>query len=163
LVGGAAIAGTAIADGATAPPSGAAVPLTYLQRLDLPPHTMIRVARHHRVTHRRASRSLRRMPLTGSPRMIAHALLLRDGWSEGQWGCLDELWTRESNWRVGASNGSSGAYGIPQALPGWKMSSMGADWRTDALTQIRWGLSYIGRSYGSPCNALAHSNSYGYY
>jgi hypothetical protein len=111
----------------------------------------------------RASRSNRRLSLLGSPRTIAHALLLRRGWSEAEWGCLDALWTRESNWSVTASNGGSGAYGIPQALPGSKMATMGSDWRTDALTQIRWGLSYIARSYGDPCSALGHSDRYGYY
>jgi hypothetical protein len=109
------------------------------------------------------SRAVRRSPLTGSPRTIAHTLLLRRGWSEAQWGCLDALWTRESHWRTGAANGRSGAYGIPQALPGSKMATMGSDWRTNPLTQIRWGLWYIGASYGTPCNALAHSNRYGYY
>jgi hypothetical protein len=111
----------------------------------------------------RSSRAARRLSLLGSPRTIAHALLLRRGWSEAQWGCLDALWTRESNWSITASNGRSGAYGIPQALPGDKMATMGSDWRTDALTQIRWGLSYIARSYGDPCSALGHSNRYGYY
>jgi hypothetical protein len=106
---------------------------------------------------------VRRSPLVGSPRTIAHALLLRRGWGEGQWGCLDALWSRESGWRIYASNGRSGAYGIPQALPGSKMAAMGADWRTNPVTQIRWGLWYIGNTYGSPCNALAHSNATGYY
>jgi hypothetical protein len=109
----------------------------------------------------RASRTVTRAPL--SPQSYAYALLLNDGWSQQQWSCLDALWTRESGWNTYASNGSSGAYGIPQALPGWKMSSFGSDWRTNPYTQIRWGLWYIGASYGSPCNALAHSNSYGYY
>jgi len=112
---------------------------------------------------KRVSRSTHRSALVGSPRTIAHALLLRRGWSEGEWSCLDALWTRESNWNVTASNGNSGAYGIPQALPADKMSTMGSDWRTNPVTQIRWGLSYIARSYGDPCSALDHSNSYGYY
>jgi len=115
---------------------------------------------HH--VQRRASRSQARTALTGSPQTIAHALVLRRGWSETQWGCLDQLWTRESNWRVDAQN-SSGAYGIPQALPASKMSMMGSDWRTNPITQIRWGLWYIGNSYGSPCVALQHSNNYNYY
>jgi hypothetical protein len=164
LLGAAAIAGTAIADGATNEPrSSAPVVASYYQRMELPRHTPIRLARHHARRQVRASRSYSRAPLTGSPRMLAHALLLRQGWSNGQWQCLDSLWTRESNWHVYARNARSGAYGIPQAMPGWKMSAMGSDWRTNAMTQIRWGLSYIGRSYGSPCNALAHSNNYGYY
>jgi len=98
-----------------------------------------------------------------SPRDIARAMLLRQGGSEAGWTCLDELWGRESRWEVTASNGSSGAYGIPQALPAWKMASAGADWRTNPVTQIKWGLSYIAAKYGTPCVALSHSNSYGYY
>ena len=109
------------------------------------------------------TRSIRRVSLVGSPRTIAHALLLRRGWSEGEWGCLDALWTRESNWNYEATNARSGAYGIPQALPATKMSVMGSDWRTNPLTQIRWGLMYIGRTYGDPCGALQHSDRYGYY
>ena len=133
---------------------------------DLGPHTPIRPApalRRTTVLPERVSRSVRRTPLYTSPRTVAHALLLRRGWSESQWSCLDALWTRESRWQVQATNGRSGAYGIPQALPAWKMSAMGSDWRTNPLTQIEWGLWYIGRSYGSPCNALDHSDRYGYY
>jgi hypothetical protein len=111
----------------------------------------------------RASRSSYRASLTGDPRTIAHALTLRAGWSDGQWRCLDTLWTRESGWRTFASNARSGAYGIPQALPGGKMATFGSDWRTNPITQIRWGLWYIRATYGSPCSALAHSNGYGYY
>lgn len=73
----------------------------------------------------------------------------------GQLTCLGELWNAESGWLWYASNPSSGAYGIPQSLPGSKMASMGSDWRTNPLTQIKWGLSYIKSIYGSPCNAWA--------
>ena len=111
----------------------------------------------------RASRATTRAPLTGDPRTIAHAMLLRQGYGEGEWSCLEALWTRESSWSVTASNSSSGAYGIPQALPGEKMATYGADWRTNPVTQIGWGLSYIRASYGSPCGALSHENAYGYY
>jgi hypothetical protein len=96
------------------------------------------------------------------PRSIAHRLLLRRGWGEGEWSCLDALWTRESNWETYAQN-ASGAYGIPQALPAGKMASAGADWRSNPVTQIEWGLSYIATSYGDPCSAWQHSESYGYY
>jgi hypothetical protein len=97
------------------------------------------------------------------PRVIAQALLAEFGWSLDQFGCLDSLWTRESNWRVNADNPSSSAYGIPQALPGSKMSSAGADWATNPVTQIRWGLGYIEDRYGSPCGAWGHSQSRGWY
>jgi hypothetical protein len=70
-----------------------------------------------------------------------------------QYGCLVSLWNGESGWRVDAYN-PSGAYGIPQALPGSKMASAGADWQTNPVTQVKWGLSYIAAVYGSPCNAF---------
>ena len=92
----------------------------------------------------------------GSARSIAYNMLSQFGWSpSAQFGCLDNLWTRESGWRVTAEN-PSGAYGIPQALPGDKMASVGPDWQTSATTQIRWGLGYIQSVYGDPCNAWAH-------
>ena len=97
----------------------------------------------------------------GSPRAIARAQLAARGWSD-QFGCLDSLWQRESGWSVSASN-ASGAYGIPQALPGSKMASEGSDWRTNPATQIRWGLGYIAGRYGSPCAAWSHSQSHGWY
>ena len=97
------------------------------------------------------------------PRTIARALLAEFGFSESQFGCLDSLWTRESNWSVTADNPSSSAYGIPQALPGSKMSSAGADWATNPVTQIRWGLGYIEDRYGSPCAAWGHSQARGFY
>jgi len=87
------------------------------------------------------------------PRAAARALLGDFGFDDSQWGCLDNLWMGESGWRYDASNSGSGAYGIPQSLPGSKMSSIAPDWQTNPVTQIRWGLTYIKRSYGSPCNA----------
>jgi hypothetical protein len=80
----------------------------------------------------------------------------------GQFGCLDALWNRESGWRVTAEN-PSGAYGIPQALPGGKMASAGADWASDGYTQIRWGLGYIRSTYGTPCGAWGHEEAAGWY
>jgi hypothetical protein len=76
---------------------------------------------------------------------------------------LDKLWMRESSWNVYAANPYSGAYGIPQALPGYKMASVAKDWRTDPKTQIRWGMRYIKHLYGSPKNAWAHEIDYGWY
>jgi hypothetical protein len=97
------------------------------------------------------------------PRDIAMALLAEFGWSSDQFSCLDSLYTRESNWNVYADNPSSTAYGIPQALPGSKMASVGPDWETNPVTQIRWGLGYIEDRYGSPCGAWSHSQSSGWY
>jgi hypothetical protein len=100
---------------------------------------------------------------SGSPQQIAEAMLGSYGWSSSQFSCLDSLWNAESGWSVTASNPSSGAYGIPQALPGSKMASAGPDWQTSATTQIRWGLGYIKSLYGSPCGAWEHEESAGWY
>jgi hypothetical protein len=84
------------------------------------------------------------------------------GWSSSQFACLDPLWAHESGWSVTAEN-PSGAYGIPQALPGSKMASAGPNWQTSAATQIKWGLEYIKNTYGSPCAAWAHEEATGWY
>ena len=99
----------------------------------------------------------------GAPRDIARTLMGQFGFGADQFGCLDSLWTRESNWNPGAHNGSSGAHGIPQALPGSKMASAGPNWSSNPVTQITWGLGYIQDRYGSPCGAWAHSESHGWY
>lgn len=85
------------------------------------------------------------------------------GWGADQFGCLVPLWQKESGWNVNAYNKSSGATGIPQALPGSKMASAGADWQTNPATQIAWGLGYIADRYGTPCAAWDHSESVGWY
>lgn len=99
---------------------------------------------------------------SGSPQQIAQQILASAGMA-GQFSCLDSLWARESGWNIYAQNPSSGAYGIPQALPGSKMASAGPNWQTSAATQIKWGLSYIDGSYGSPCAAWAHEQADGWY
>ena len=85
------------------------------------------------------------------------------GWGQDQFRCLVNLWQRESGWRTSANNPYSGAYGIPQSLPGDKMASVGADWRTNYRTQIEWGLGYISSRYGSPCAAWQHSEDKNWY
>ena len=100
---------------------------------------------------------------SGSPQQIAEQMLSQFGWSSGQFSCLQPLWALESGWNVYASNPSSGAYGIPQALPGSKMASAGPDWQSNAATQIRWGLTYIQGTYGSPCAAWSHEEADGWY
>ncbi|MDQ0895837.1 hypothetical protein [Agromyces ramosus] len=87
----------------------------------------------------------------------------RYGWTESQFQCLDKLWQKESGWSYTAYNASSGATGIPQSLPGSKMATAGADWQTNAATQIAWGLDYIQRGYGTPCSAWSHSQSMNWY
>ncbi|HEX5534994.1 MAG TPA: hypothetical protein VFX33_14735 [Actinomycetales bacterium] len=106
----------------------------------------------------RASREAAR-----DPKGIARVMLGQHGWGGDQFTCLDRLWTKESEWKHTADNPTSDAYGIPQALPGSKMASAGADWRTNPATQIRWGLQYIEDVYGSPCSAWAHSQATNWY
>jgi hypothetical protein len=101
-------------------------------------------------------------PDPSSAQGIAYALLPSYGFSTDQFGCLNDIWSRESGWRYDAEN-ASGAYGIPQALPGSKMASAGPDWQTDPTTQIKWGLGYIKAVYGTPCNAWAHEEDDGWY
>ncbi|MET0672496.1 MAG: lytic transglycosylase domain-containing protein [Microbacterium pygmaeum] len=102
-------------------------------------------------------------PDPGTAQAIAYEMVLARGWGDGEFACLVALWNRESGWRVNAYNAGSGAYGIPQALPGNKMASAGGDWETNPATQISWGLGYIGGRYGSPCGAWGHSESVGWY
>jgi hypothetical protein len=103
------------------------------------------------------------VPDPGSAQAYAAGAVASRGWGDDQFNCLVSLWSRESGWRVNASNSGSGAYGIPQALPGSKMASAGSDWETNAATQIEWGLGYISGRYGSPCGAWAHSEDAGWY
>ena len=94
---------------------------------------------------------------------IAQAMLGSFGWSSSQFSCLGPLWEHESRWSVTAANPGSGAFGIPQALPGSRMASAGPDWQTSAATQITWGLRYIKDTYGSPCAAWSHAQATGWY
>ena len=84
-------------------------------------------------------------------------------WGPSQFPYLNLLWERESGWNPAATNPSSGAFGIPQALPAVKMASAGPDWATDPYTQIIWGIGYIRAAYGSPQAAWAHELAYGWY
>ena len=102
-------------------------------------------------------------PDSGTAQSIAWNMMSSFGFDPTtQFSCLDNIWTRESNWIYNAEN-ASGAYGIPQALPGSKMASAGADWLTDPTTQIRWGLGYIQLTYGTPCNAWTFWQANGWY
>jgi hypothetical protein len=104
-----------------------------------------------------------RLEHSGTPEQIAQAMLSQFGWSSGQFSCLQPLWEEESGWNVYADNPGSGAYGIPQAMPGYKMASAGPDWQSSAYTQIKWGLEYIQSDYGSPCGAWGHEEADGWY
>ena len=102
-------------------------------------------------------------PDPGTAQSIGYNMLPSFGFSQStQWGCLQSLWNRESGWVYDAEN-ASGAYGIPQALPGSKMASAGADWQTNPATQIKWGLGYISQIYGTPCGAWNFELANGYY
>ena len=99
----------------------------------------------------------------GNPWQIAGSLMPAYHWTSWQFRYLNLLWMRESGWNRFAYNHSSGAYGIPQAVPGDKMAAAGPDWRTSARTQIIWGMGYIQSRYGNPWNAWQHELRYGWY
>jgi resuscitation-promoting factor RpfB len=101
-------------------------------------------------------------PNPGTAQSIAYNMLGSFGFAKSQWGCLDDLWQAESGWLYNAEN-ASGAYGIPQALPGSKMATAGPNWQTDPTTQIKWGLGYIQTQYGTPCGAWDHEEADGWY
>ena len=97
---------------------------------------------------------LARTPI-GAKKVAKSILMDEYGFSETQYKCLNQLWTKESNWNYKSRNKKSGAHGIPQALPASKMNVVSTDWRTNPVTQIRWGLRYISIRYETPCKALA--------
>jgi hypothetical protein len=103
-------------------------------------------------------------PGTTDPRDIARQILKNKyGYGADQYSCFNFIIMRESMWDVHATNRSSGAYGIPQALPGSKMSTIASDWRTNPATQIIWGIEYMKSRYGSPCQAKSFKASHGWY
>jgi len=102
-----------------------------------------------------ASRQIEIARVPDGARAVARSIAQsKYGWGSFQFACLNKLWTKESNWRYKARNKSSGAHGIPQALPATKMESIGTDWRTNPVTQINWGLRYIEVRYETPCKAF---------
>ena len=101
-------------------------------------------------------------PDPGTAQSIAYNMLASFGFSTSQFSCLQDLWNRESGWSYDAEN-PSGAYGIPQALPGSKMATAGADWQTNPATQIKWGLGYIKDVYGTLCAAWNFELANNYY
>lgn len=132
----------------------------------VPSATLWRAAAQHADRHQRVSRSAapHEFATTAYNKWFARAYMQQEyGWGADQFAALEQLWQRESGWNHHAHNPSSGAHGIPQALPGSKMGSFGTDWATNPETQIKWGLSYIDSVYGSPAAALASSHSRGWY
>jgi hypothetical protein len=97
---------------------------------------------------------LARTPI-GAKKVARSILIDEYGFSEKEYKCLNQLWTKESNWNYKSRNKKSGAHGIPQALPASKMNVVSTDWRTNPVTQIRWGLRYISIRYETPCKALS--------
>ena len=97
---------------------------------------------------------LARTPI-GAKKVARGILMDEYGFTEKEYKCLNQLWTQESNWNYKSRNKRSGAHGIPQALPATKMNVVSTDWRTNPVTQIRWGLRYISIRYETPCKALA--------
>ncbi|HUZ26225.1 MAG TPA: lytic transglycosylase domain-containing protein [Streptosporangiaceae bacterium] len=103
-------------------------------------------------------------PNPGTAQSVAYSLLPSFGFNAAsQFPCLDDIWSRESGWRYNAENATSGAYGIPQALPGSKMATAGPDWQTSVSTQVKWGLGYIQGRYGTPCGAWSFWQGHGWY
>ncbi|WP_308285295.1 lytic transglycosylase domain-containing protein [Actinoplanes hulinensis] len=100
--------------------------------------------------------------LSGS-REVGCALMIEAGFEFSEFSCLNKLWDHESGWNYRATNPSSGAYGIPQAYPGSKMSSIADDWKINPATQIKWGLGYVKGRYDSPCGAWNHFQDAGSY
>ena len=105
---------------------------------------------------------LARTPL-GAKKVAKSILLDEYGFTEKEYKCLNTLWTKESHWNYKARNKKSGAHGIAQALPASKMNVVSTDWRTNPVTQIRWGLRYISIRYETPCKALAKHKRSNYY
>jgi hypothetical protein len=104
------------------------------------------------------------LPGTTDPRDIARQILQNKyGYGAGQFACFDNIISRESRWNVRATNPSSGAYGLAQALPGSKMASIASDWRTNPATQIIWGVQYMDNRYGSPCEAWSFWQAHSWY
>ena len=101
--------------------------------------------------------------IVGAKKVAKSIMFAEYAWGEDQFTCLNRLWTRESHWNYRARNKKSGAHGIPQALPASRMDVVSTDWRTNPVTQIRWGLRYIEARYDSPCGAWAKFKRSRYY
>jgi uncharacterized protein YabE (DUF348 family) len=141
---------------------GKAVDRTKVKSVTLtkPQTRVVKVGTKPAVSELAASAPNAAAPSPGSAKAIARQLLADRGWGADQYDCLVTLWNHESGWNVHAAN-PSGAYGIPQALPGSKMASAGPDWQNNATTQIKWGLGYIASRYGTPCGAWSTWQAHG--
>lgn len=150
-------------DEATASPSTSAVAVTAGSKTAAAPARKLSKAAAHKESVNRASRAGRRG--TKAYNIVYTSTYARTamGWSQREVKCLTKLWAGESNFRTMARNRHSGAYGIPQALPGRKMRFEGKDWKTNPDTQIRWGVKYVKVKYATPCKALKVKRARGWY
>jgi hypothetical protein len=101
--------------------------------------------------------------IIGAKKVTKTIMFSEYAWGADQYDCLNRLWTKESHWNYKAHNKRSGAHGIPQALPADRMEVISSDWRTNPVTQIRWGLRYIEARYDNPCSAWAKFKRSRYY
>lgn len=158
----AAVAAPNVADTATAGPAVTAKPQTQAQAA-APAAPIASPANNNNA----APAPVAAAPIAGTSPAAAQAFartyLASKGMGDSEFQCLVTLWNHESGWNFQATNSSSGAYGIPQSLPGSKMASAGADWQTNPQTQIIWGVSYITGRYGTPCGAMSIWNTRGWY
>jgi hypothetical protein len=124
-------------------------------------------AKERKAAAEAASRSAARGPVSLAPQAsytVAEVqALARQIIPSGQFQCFSNIVDHESTWNYRAQNPSSGAYGLVQSLPGSKMASVGADWATNPVTQIKWGLNYMNERYGSPCGAWSYWQAHGNY
>jgi len=121
-------------------------------------------AAEEKAARERAMRNRGYEPGVTDPKEIARQILKNKfGYGSNQYDCFNNIIMRESMWKINATNASSGAYGIPQALPGSKMATIASDWRTNPATQIIWGIEYMKDRYGSPCGAWGFKSSHGWY
>jgi resuscitation-promoting factor RpfB len=97
-----------------------------------------------------------------SNRVLGQQMATARGWSDTDFECIEFIVMHESGWHDDIV-GPAGDYGIPQALPGKKMATVAADWRTNPATQIEWMYRYVVARYGSPCGAAAHKRRTGWY
>ncbi|UQX02763.1 transglycosylase SLT domain-containing protein [Streptomyces sp. RerS4] len=115
------------------------------------------------VASRSTTRDAGDFPVQGSYTVAQVKAIAQQLVPAGQFQCFSNIINQESTWNYKAVNSSSGAYGLVQALPGSKMASAGADWRTNPATQIKWGLGYMNERYGSPCAAWTFHQGNGWY
>jgi hypothetical protein len=101
--------------------------------------------------------------IIGAKKVAKVMMLDQYSWDDTEYSCLNRLWTKESHWNYKAHNYRSGAHGIAQALPAVKMEVISDDWRTNPVTQIKWGLHYIDLRYDTPCDAWAKWKRHRYY